>query len=154
MANWGGQLTKDGKNPNLNNQTSRKVLQIYKGLYDKKITSQDGQDPMQLFLTNKEIFFPEGIWMNNQIKESDVKYGVTNAAQLSDDPDKMVNWSSSHQFVLLKQPKRDKAKTEATLKFLSWVRTNSLEWAKAGQNPATLAITKTRNIKKCNSLSY
>lgn len=144
----GGELTKDGKNPNLDNKKSRQVIQLYKGLHDQKVTSQDGQDPMQLFLTNKEIFFPEGVWMNNQIKESDVKYGVTNAPQLSDDPDKMVNWSSSHQFVLLKQPKRDKAKTEATLQFISWVRTHSLEWAKAGQNPATLAITKDKEYQK------
>lgn len=50
--------------------------------------------------------------------------------------------------MLLKQPKRDKAKTEATLQFISWVRTHSLEWAKAGQNPATLAITKDKEYQK------
>lgn len=143
-----GELSKDGKNPDLNNKKSKQVIKFYKDMHDQKITTQDGQDPMQLFLTGKEIFHPEGIWMNNQIKEGDVKYGVTNSPQLSSDPKKMVNWSSSHQFVLLKQPKRDKAKTEATVKFINWVRTNSLPWAEAGQNPASLAITKNEKYLK------
>ncbi|GKS81339.1 sugar transporter [Ligilactobacillus pabuli] len=144
----GGKLTKNGKDPYFDNKTSKKAIKIYKDLHDEGVTSQDGQDPMQLFLTNKEIFHPEGIWMNNQIKEGNINYGVTNAPQLSSDPKKMVNWSSSHQFVLLKQPKRDKAKTVATLKFINWVRTHSVEWAKAGQNPASLAITKNKQYNK------
>ncbi|GBG93866.1 sugar ABC transporter substrate-binding protein [Ligilactobacillus salitolerans] len=138
----GGKLTKDGRNPTFNNATSKKAINLYKRLREEKITSQDGQDPMQLFLTGKDIFFPEGIWMNNQIKEGKIKYGVTNMPQISSNPNKMVNWSSSHQFVLLKQPKRSKAKTKATLKFINWVRLHSLTWAEAGQNPASLAITK------------
>lgn len=138
----GGELTKNGKDPDLNNKTSRRVVNFYKDMHDKKITTQDGDDPMQLFLTGKQIFLPEGIWMNNQIKESDIDYGVTNAPQLSSDPKKIVNWSSSHQFVLLKQPKRDQARTEGTLAFVNWVRTHSIKWAESGQNPASLAITK------------
>ncbi|WP_270334364.1 extracellular solute-binding protein [Ligilactobacillus acidipiscis] len=122
-------LPKNGKDPTLDNKTARKAIGIYDKLHKAGVTSTDGQDPMQLFLTNKEIFHPEGIWMNNQIKEGNIHYGVTNAPQISSDPDKMVNWSSSHQFVLLKQPNRSKAKTKAALKFINWVRTNSLTWA-------------------------
>ena len=144
----GGKLTKNGKDPTLYNKTAKKAINIYKDLHDDGITSLDGQDPMQLFLTGKEIFHPEGIWMNNQIKESNIKYGVTNAPQISSNPKKMVNWSSSHQFVLLKQPKRNKAKTVGTLRFINWVRSHSLNWAKAGQNPASLAITKSKQYKK------
>lgn len=143
----GGKLTKNGKDPTLDNKTARKAIGIYDKLHKAGVTSTDGQDPMQLFLTNKEIFHPEGIWMNNQIKEGNIHYGVTNAPQISSDPDKMVNWSSSHQFVLLKQPNRSKAKTKAALKFINWVRTNSLTWAQAGQNPASLAITKNKEYR-------
>ena len=103
---------------------------------------------MQLFLTGKEIFHPEGIWMVNQIRESKIKFGLTNAPQVSADPKKMVNWSSSHQFVLLKQAKRNTAKTKATLKFINWVRTHSIHWAEAGQNPASQAITKNKAYQK------
>lgn len=148
LGQRGGELTKTGITPTLNTEPAKETLSFYKEMYSEGITSRDGQDPMQLFLTGKEIFHPEGIWMLNQIKESKIKFAVTNAPQLSADPDKMVNWSSSHQFVLLKQPQRNEAKTKATLKFINWVQTHSVHWAEAGQNPAALAITKNKAYQK------
>ena len=148
LAQQGGELTKNGVDPTLNTEPAKNTLNFYKSLYASGITSRNGQDAMQLFLTGKEIFYPDGTWMVNQIRESKIKFGLTNAPQVSADPKKMVNWSSSHQFVLLKQAKRNTAKTKATLKFINWVRTHSIYWAESGQNPASQAITKNKAYQK------
>ena len=86
------------------------------------------------------VLYPEGIWMRNQVKEAKFDWGLTNSPQLTDDLSKAVNWASSHQFVMFKNKDRSEEKTKGIMEFLEWVRTNSLEWAKAGQNPATLDL--------------
>lgn len=142
FAQYGGQLTKDGVNPTLDTTAGKEALNKYADLRKEGITSKDGQDPSQLFLGGKEIFYPEGIWMQNQVKAAKFDWGMTNAPQLSSDISKTVNWSSSHQFVMFKNKERDTKKTEACMKFIAWVRTHSMQWAKAGQNPASLALQK------------
>lgn len=139
-AQNGGELSADGVEPTLDNQQMTDSIKLWKDLYDSKITTRDGEDPLQLFVSGKEIFYPEAIYMQNQIKVAKFDWGFTNAPQLSDDLSKTVNWSSSHQFVMLKNKERSEAKTKGIMDFLEWVRTNSIEWARSGQNPATLDL--------------
>lgn len=135
---FGGDITSDGKTPTLNTPEAKKALELLKGLVDDKITNKDGEDPGVLFKSGKAIFYPEGIWMQNGVNEAkNLNWGLTNFPQIS--PDKIVNWTSSHQFVMLKDEKRSKEKTEGVMEFLDYVREHSLPWAKAGQNPAALA---------------
>lgn len=140
MAQEGGQLTEDGTTPTLDTDASTAAISRWADLYADGYTSKDGEDPAQLFLTGKLVLFPEGIWMRNNVKEAEFEWGLTNSPQLSDDPAQMVNWASSHQFVMFKNDARSEEKTEGIMQFLEWLRTNSIEWARAGQNPATLAI--------------
>jgi multiple sugar transport system substrate-binding protein len=136
----GGTLSEDGTNPSVNSKQSQAALQVMADMVKEKVATQDGEDPTQLFLAGKLMFFPEGIWIQNNIKSAKFEWGLTNTPQLSDDKSKIVNWASSHQFVMFKSKDRDEAKQEAVMEFIDWIRTNSQEWAKAGQNPASLAI--------------
>lgn len=147
-AQFGGNLTEDGINPTLNNQAASDTYNLWKDMVKDGYTTKDGEDPTQLFLTGKVVFLPEGIWMQNQIKESKVNWGLTNAPQLSDDLSKTVNWSSSHQFVMFKDESRTDERTKGVLEFLDWVRDNSMEWAKSGQNPATLSLLDEEEYKQ------
>ncbi|MDF2790977.1 MAG: extracellular solute-binding protein [Neobacillus sp.] len=134
----GGDITSDGETPTLNTPEAKKALELLKGLVDDKITNKDGEDPGQLFKSGKAIFFPEGIWMQNSLRDSKkLNWGLTSFPQIS--PDKIVNWTSSHQFVMFKDKNRSEEKTKGMMDFLDYVRENSLPWAKAGQNPAALA---------------
>ncbi|MEI2365251.1 extracellular solute-binding protein [Niallia circulans] len=146
-AQNGGELTEDGIQPTLVNQAAKDTFNLWRDYVKAGYTTKDGEDPTQMFLTGKVVFLPEGIWMQNQIKESKVNWGLTNAPQLSDDLSKAVNWSSSHQFVMLKDDSRTEEKEKAVVKFLDWVRDNSMEWAKSGQNPATLALLENEEYK-------
>ena len=140
MKQNGGSLTEDGINPTLDTEATQKTMEKWVELYKSGITTKDGEDPYQLFLTGKLIFFPEGIWMRNNVSEAKFDWGLTNSPQLSDDLSKTVNWASSHQFVMFKNEERTDEKTKGILDFIEWIRTNSLEWARAGQNPASLDI--------------
>ncbi|MER2059900.1 MAG: extracellular solute-binding protein [Niallia sp.] len=146
-AQNGGELTEDGIQPTLVNQAAKDTFNLWRDYVKAGYTTKDGEDPTQMFLTGKVVFLPEGIWMQNQVKESKVNWGLTNAPQLSDDLSKAVNWSSSHQFIMLKDDSRSEEKAKGVVEFLDWVRDNSMEWAKSGQNPATLSLLDNEEYK-------
>ncbi|MBC1937301.1 extracellular solute-binding protein [Listeria grandensis] len=147
-AQNGGKLTENGVDPTLDNQQAKDTFNLWKGMYKDGITTKDGEDYFQKFIAGKVIFAPEGIWMQNTAKDAKFDWGITNAPQLSGDKEKMVNWSSSHQFTMFHSKGRSKEKTKGVLAFLDWVQDNSLEWAKSGQNPASLKIIDDPTYKK------
>lgn len=140
FAQFGGKLTEDGTTPTLNTQAAVDTFQLYADLYEEGALNVEGSDPMQLFLTNELIFLPEGIWAQNDLNDTDFDYGLVHGPQVSDDISEVVNWSSSHQFVLFKNEERDEAKTQGVFDFIDWVRENSLEWARAGQIVASTEL--------------
>lgn len=143
----GGDITSDGETPTLETPEAKEALQLLKGLVDDKITNKDGEDPGQLFKSGKAIFYPEGIWMQNSVKEAkNLNWGLTSFPQVS--PDKIVNWTSSHQFVMFNDENRSEEKTKGIMDFLDFVRENSLPWAKAGQNPAALETLENPEYKE------
>jgi multiple sugar transport system substrate-binding protein len=143
----GGDITSDGETPTLDTPEAKEALELLKGLVDDKIANKDGEDPGQLFKSNKAIFYPEGIWMQNSLNEAEkLNWGITSFAQVS--PDKIVNWTSSHQFVMFKDENRSEEKTKGMMDFLDYIRENSLPWAQAGQNPAALATLDNPEFKE------
>ncbi|WP_026559823.1 ABC transporter substrate-binding protein [Bacillus sp. J37] len=143
----GGDITSDGETPTLNTPEAKEALELIKGLVDDKIANKDGEDPGQLFQSGKAIFYPEGIWMQNGLNEAkNLNWGLTNFPQIS--PDNIVNWTSSHQFVMFKDENRSEEKTKGMMDFLDYVRQNSLPWAKAGQNPAALETLDNSEYKE------
>lgn len=147
-AQNGGKLTENGIDPTLDNDQAKAAFQLWNDMYKQHITNKDGENPGQMFLQGKLIFYPEGIWMNNNLKDAKFEYGLTNAPQLSDDKSKLVNWSSSHQFVMFNSKDRSDEKAKGAVAFIDWVRDHSLEWAKAGQNPASLKILEDPEYQK------
>ncbi|WP_368658840.1 ABC transporter substrate-binding protein [Metabacillus halosaccharovorans] len=143
----GGDITSDGETPTLNTPEAKEALELIKGLVDDKIANKDGEDPGQLFQSGKAIFYPEGIWMQNGLNEAkNLNWGLTNFPQIS--PDNIVNWTSSHQFVMFKDENRSEEKTKGMMDFLDYVRQHSLPWAKAGQNPAALETLEDSEYKE------
>jgi len=140
MAQHGGEITVDGQNPTLNTQESLDTLELYIDLYEDGITNEEGTDPLQMFLSDELVFFPEGIWMQNEMLNAEFDYGLTHFPQISEDIDSVVNWASSHQFVMFENEDRDEEKTQGVIEFIDWLRDNSIEWARAGQIPATLQL--------------
>lgn len=147
LAQYGGSIAKNGK-PAIDTPAGKKALTMWRNMVKDGVATQDGQDPLQQFTKGKLIFYPEGIWMQNQVKLAKFKWGMTNEPQLSSNINKTVNWSSSHQFVMFKSSERSKAKEKGTVAFVNWVRTHSQEWAKSGQNPASLAIRSDKAWQK------
>lgn len=146
-ADLGGNLSDDGTNPSFANDKAIKALQTYKDLYDQGLTTADGDDPQQLFKSGKLVFWPEGIWMKNGLDEvKTLNYGMTNF--ISFDTNTVYNWTSSHNFVMLKNPSMTDEKASAALDFIAWVGDNSIEWARSGQNPACLKIKDNDEYKK------
>lgn len=140
LAQYGGQLSENGIDPTLDTQESIDALQLYVDLYNDGLTNEEGTDPMQMLLNGELVFYPEGIWMQNTMRDADFEYGLTNFPQLSDNLEDTVNWSSSHQFVMFNNDDRSEEKTRGAIEFIDWLRDNSMEWAEAGQIPATLSL--------------
>ncbi len=144
-AQLGGKLSTDGKTPDFNNDTAKKVLQNWLDEVKAGNTNKDGDTPWEMFLGGKVLYCPEGQWMYNNVKESGMN------AKFFDYPvfDAKVkgNWSSSHQFVIPKDDKRPADETKAALDFVNYVGNNGLEWAKAGQTPAHISIKSIAEFK-------
>lgn len=146
-AQLGGKLSEDGTTPSFNNEKFAKVLNTVKDLHDKGYTSVDGDDPMQLFSSGQMVFWPEGIWMkNNLVKIDTLNFGMTQFIQF--DPAIRGNWTSSHQMVMIKNPQMTDERAAAIMDFVAWVGANSIEWARAGQNPACLKILENAEYKE------
>lgn len=134
----GGEITSDGVTPTLNNDIAADTFILLNELYKSGYTNKDGEDASQLFQMGKEVFLPEGIWFQNTANTiKGFEWGMTHAPQY--DANNVINWSSSHQFVMFNNDERSDEKEQGIVAFMDWIRENSIEWAKAGQNPASLA---------------
>lgn len=134
----GGKLTEDGVTATVNNDKFIKVLDDLKAMHDAGLTSVDGDDPFGgLFASGMEVFCPEGIWMNNGLKDAPFNYTMAVFPQY--DPANVKFWASSHQFVEFKKETTPE-KQAAIATFLAYVRDNSMLWAEAGQTVASLKL--------------
>ena len=140
MSQLGGEMTENGVDPTMDTPATAEAVKLLNGLYADGLTPAEGEDNMQWFVNGEMIFFPEGIWAQGLLQETEFEWGFTNAPQVSDNLADAVNWTSTHQFVLFNSPQRKEEKEAGIGAFLEWLRTNSIEWAKAGQNPASLDI--------------
>lgn len=144
-AQLGGTLSTDGNNPDFNNAIAVEALQNWVDLYNAGYTQKEGDDSWQLFLAGKVLYCPEGAWMINDVKKTELNYAMVDYPVF--DVNEVGNWTSSHQFVLPKNEARDAEKTQAVLDFIDFVGNNSLEWAKAGQVPAHVSIKEVAEFK-------
>lgn len=135
----GGLFTEDGINPTIHTPIGVDTFSTFHNLYADGFTNENGEDSGALFLTGQAIFFPEGIWwLNTANSIEDFEWGLTHTPQ--DNTHNVLNFSGSHQFVMFNSNERSPEKEQGVIAFVDWVRENSIEWARAGQNPAALAI--------------
>jgi multiple sugar transport system substrate-binding protein len=146
FAQLGGTLSTDGATPDFDNDKALKVLNTWTELNELGYIQKDGDAPWEMFLGGNMLYCPEGIWMYNNIKESGLNAKMLDYPTF--DAGTKGNWTSSHQFVIPKNEKRDADKTKAVLEFIDFVGNNSLEWAKAGQVPAHNAIKDVAEFKE------
>ena len=142
LAQMGTELSVEDK-PNIDTKEAREIIQKMKDIYASGYSSKIGDDNLNLLISNKIIFNPEGTWTANALNKEDypdLNWGETNTMAL--DNQTMLNWMSSHQFVVYNNTgeKEDvkAAKAEVMGAFIEFVRENSGEWANAGHIPASI----------------
>lgn len=105
-----------------------------------------GEDGYLMFQSQNVLFSTDGTWSSTaHAGVEGLNFGVTNV--YSPTPDKFTNRSSSHLFAMLKNDKRTDEKEVGIANFLEYVRTNSMEWAKAGQNVASNVVNQSPEYK-------
>lgn len=142
----GGALTEDGTNPAFHNEKFEKVFQDFQDAVANKWCTQDGDQPNNLFAQGKLIFLPEGTWMLSTVEYTGVDYGQT--YMITYDTNNMVQWASSHQFVMPRNDKMTDEKAAAIMDFINFVGENSYEWAAIGQIPAHKAVLTDERVNE------
>lgn len=139
LAQLNGSLSTDGTTPTLDSKEAIAVLESLEHMVEIGAATQDGDDPGQLFRSGQLMFWPEGIWMINSIKDiPDLNWKMTHMPVVEGGEQK--NWTSSHQFAMLKNDKMTEERAAGVMAFVNYVGENGLEWAQAGQVPAHLSI--------------
>jgi multiple sugar transport system substrate-binding protein len=123
-----------GEKPTLITPEAIRALTMMKQLVDAKVAQQDGEDPLALVQTGKTIFYQGATWDAGALNELDLNWAFSTTPAF--DPNHLANWTSSHQFGMLKKERSPEIKAGIG-KFLEFVRDNPQYWAASGQNPAS-----------------
>jgi len=132
-----GSLSTDGENPDFNNADAIRVFEHWQMLYNNGWTIREGDAPWEMFLGGHAMWVPEGIWMYNHTVQGGLNVRMVNFPVW--DVNRKGNWTSSHQFVI-PVADRDADRVAGIFEFIDFVGYNSIEWARAGQVPAHVAI--------------
>lgn len=147
IINFGGDIQDSKGRPSLNTTAMRQSLEAIKKLADAKLMTPNGEDGYLMFQSGNVLFSTDGTWSStaHDIVKG-LNYGVTNI--YSNSPAHITNRASSHMFALLNNPERTTKKEKAIGKFIEYMRTDSLEWAKAGQIVASKQVVEEPAFKK------
>ena len=140
----GGVLSEDGVNPSFSNEIFERVFQDFQDAVTNLWCTQDGDQPNNLFAQGKLIFLPEGSWTLSTVEYTGINYGET--YMITYDADNMVQWASSHQFVIPRNDSMTDEKAAAIMDFINFVGENSYEWAAYGQIPAHVSVLEDSRI--------
>lgn len=145
IVNLGGDIQKDGQ-PTVDTPEMRKALDAIKEIVDAGLMTPNGEDGYLMFQSGNVLFSTDGTWTSTAHDAVEgLDYGVTNIYAF--EKDKFTNRASSHLFSMLdKEISEEKEKGIAD--FLEYVRLNSIEWAKAGQIPASKEIVESKEFEK------
>ncbi|GIN71448.1 ABC transporter substrate-binding protein [Bacillus sp. J14TS2] len=136
----------DGDTPTINTPEMKKSLETLRGFVESGASQEDGDDVSQLFQSGESVFLQDGTWYAGGLKDiEDLNWGVTNTPAYS--PDKIVNWSSSHQFATLKKDRKEEVE-QGIGDFLEFVREKSMLWAESGQNAASTEVYESDEYEK------
>lgn len=148
VSHGGETVSEDGLTPLYNTSEGHEALQkmvdlVYKHEVSPSDVQADGE--VTLFRQGNSAFHLNGIWMIAGFEDQDgLNFATAPVPQFGSEPGV---WAGSHNFVLPKQNDEDPAKLEAAMKFIQFVSENSLDWAKAGQVPATYTVLESDEFK-------
>ncbi|KHL92246.1 ABC transporter substrate-binding protein [Paenibacillus sp. IHB B 3415] len=138
IQNLGGDIQENGK-PAVNTPVMKQAFEEVKKINDAGLMTPFGEDGYLMFQSGNVLFSTDGTWSSTaHAGVEGLNFGVTNV--YSPTPDKFTNRSSSHLFTMLKNKDRSAEKVAGIGSFLEFIRTNSMEWAKAGQTVASKQV--------------
>ncbi|GGO03900.1 extracellular solute-binding protein [Saccharibacillus kuerlensis] len=140
IQNLGGDIQKDGQ-PDLNTDVMKQAILDVKKLNDAGLMTPFGEDGYLMFQGGNVLFSTDGTWSSTaHATVENLDFGVTNVYSAS--PDKFTNRASSHMLAMFNNEQRTDEKEQGIAAFLEFLRSNSVEWAKAGQIPASKDVVE------------
>ncbi|WP_172250642.1 extracellular solute-binding protein [Saccharibacillus deserti] len=140
IQNLNGDIQKDGK-PAVDTPEMKTAIEDVKKINDAGLMTPFGEDGYLMFQSGNVLFSTDGTWSSTaHASVKNLNFGVTNVYSAS--PDKFTNRSSSHLFAMFNNEKRLDEKEKGIASFLEFIRANSVEWAKAGQIPASKQVVE------------
>jgi multiple sugar transport system substrate-binding protein len=147
IRNLGGAISDDAGNPTVNTPEMKEALEKIKALTDAGLMTPYGEDGYLMFQGGNVLLSTDGTWTSTAHDAVEgLNWGVTNIYSTSDDI--ATNRAASHMFGMLKSESRTEEKEEVIAQFLEFVRTNSIEWAKAGQIVASKDILESDDYQQ------
>jgi multiple sugar transport system substrate-binding protein len=134
VSQQGGHIN-SGDRPTINTPEAIAAVTMMKRLVDEGIAQPDGEDPFALVQTGKTVFYQGATWDAGFFNELGLDWAFSTTPVFN--PNQLANWSSSHQFGMLKKERSTEIKAGIG-QFLEFVRNNPQYWAASGQNPATM----------------
>ncbi|MDO3411967.1 extracellular solute-binding protein [Saccharibacillus sp. CPCC 101409] len=145
VQNLGGDIQQDGK-PTVNTDIIKTAIEDVKQVNDAGLMTPFGEDGYLMFQSGNVLFSTDGTWSSTaHASVEGLNFGVTNVYSVS--PDKFTNRASSHLFAMFNNEKRSDEKEQGVAAFLEFIRENSIEWAKAGQIPASKEVVESPDFK-------
>jgi multiple sugar transport system substrate-binding protein len=118
------------------------MVDLVKKGYSPKNVSQDAD--YIAFKNGKTTFHWDGIWQTQDLKKTDLNWGVAPLPKVFDEN---AAWAGSHNLVITRQGNEDENKSQAAKVFIKWISDHSIEWAKAGQVPARNSVRESEEFK-------
>ncbi len=145
IQNVGGRIEQDGQ-PAVNTDAMKQAFLEIKKIADAGLMTPFGEDGYLMFQAGNVLFSTDGTWSSTaHASVEGLDFGVTNI--YSPSADKFTNRSSSHLFSMLKNEKRSEDKEQGIGQFLEFIRSHSIEWAKAGQIVASKQVIESPEYK-------
>jgi multiple sugar transport system substrate-binding protein len=143
----GGQLfSEDGMEATFNQEPGVDALTWMRSLvedgYSPENVDQDADHVA--FTQGKNAFHWNGIWQAQNYAEVDgLNYGVAPLPQIGS---QRAAWAGSHNFVITQQADEDQQQAAAV--FIKYIIDHSVEWAKAGQVPASAEVRESTEFQE------
>lgn len=146
IQNLNGDIQEDGK-PAVNTEVMKTAVEDVKKINDAGLMTPFGEDGYLMFQSGNVLFSTDGTWSSTaHATVENLNFGVTNVYSVS--PDKFTNRSSSHLFAMFNNEQRLDEKEQGIGAFLEFIRENSVEWAKAGQIPASKQVVESPDFSQ------
>jgi multiple sugar transport system substrate-binding protein len=107
-----------------------------------KNVQQDGE--VTLFNQGKNAMHLNGPWMKGLWDDTGLNYGVAPVPTLG--TERQAVYGNGHTFVIPADRNSDQ-ESKAAQAFMNWIASNSIDWAKSGQAPASVEVRELEEFK-------